>query len=163
MDGLKGLSEAIEEIYPKTITQRCIVHLVRNIYKVINKKEAKKTISDFKKIYTAPNLESAKIEYDSFLEKYKDNARLIKKVTENKEHVLGLFEYPKEIQKIIYTTNPIESLNSALRKVTRGKGSFVSKEALLKVLYLRIKDLEKKWCKGTQRMEKRIKPIINNI
>ena len=83
------------------------------------------------------------------MEKYKGNERLIKKVTENIEHIYQLFEYPKEIQKIIYTTNPIESLNSALRKVTKGKGSFINEQALLKVLYLRIQDLEKKWCKGT--------------
>ena len=64
------------------------------------------------------------------------------------EYILPLFEYPQEIRKIIYTTNPIESLNSALRKVTRGKGSFVNKEALMIVLYLRVNDLEKKWTKG---------------
>ena len=149
MDGLKGLSESIEEIYPKTITQRCIVHLVRNIYSIIPRKGSKEIIGDFKKIYTAANKVEAEIAYEEFLEKYKGNERLIKKVTENIEHIYQLFEYPKEIQKIIYTTNPIESLNSALRKVTKGKGSFINEQALLKVLYLRIQDLEKKWCKGT--------------
>lgn len=149
MDGLKGLTEAIEEIYPKTITQRCIVHLVRNIYSILPRKGSKEVIGDFKKIYTAPNKIKAELEYEGFLEKYKDNERLIKKVRENIEHIYQLFEYPKEIQKIIYTTNPIESLNSALRKVTRGKGAFINEQALLKVLYLRIQDLEKKWCKGT--------------
>lgn len=149
MDGLKGLPEAIEKIFPKTITQRCIVHLVRNIYSILGKKECKEVIADFKKIYTAPNKIKAELEYEGFLEKYKDNAKLIKKVKEYIEHIYQLFEYPKEIQKIIYTTNPIESLNSALRKVTKGKGSFINKDALLKVLYLRIEELEKKWSKGT--------------
>lgn len=149
MDGLAGLSEAIEKVFPKTITQRCIVHLVRNIYSILGKKDCKEVIGDFKKIYTAPTKLKAQLEYEGFLEKYKSNTRLIKKVKDYIEHIYQLFEYPKEIQKIIYTTNPIESLNSALRKVTKGKGSFINKEALLKVMFLRIQDLEKKWCKGT--------------
>jgi len=150
MDGLKGLPEAIEKIYPKTITQRCVVHIMRNIYGLLNKKEAAQIVKDFKKVYTSANREIAEIEYKEFREKYKENKRLIKKTDEYVEHIYPLFEYPEEIRKIIYTTNPIESLNSALRKVTKGKGSFVNEMALLKVLYLRIENLEKKWCKGSQ-------------
>lgn len=150
MDGLKGLAEAIEKIYPKTITQRCIVHIVRNIYSLINKKEASQIIKDFKKIYTSATKEMAQIEYKEFKEKYKENKRLIKKTDEYVEHIYPIFEYPEEIRKIIYTTNPIESLNSALRKVTRGKGSFVNEMALMKVLYLRVENLEKKWSKGSK-------------
>lgn len=150
MDGLKGLAEAIEKIYPKTITQRCIVHIVRNIYSLINKKEASQIIKDFKKIYTSATKEMAQIEYKEFKEKYKENKRLIKKTDEYVEHIYPIFEYPEEIRKIIYTTNPIESLNSALRKVTRGKGAFVNEMALMKVLYLRVENLEKKWSKGSK-------------
>lgn len=150
MDGLKGLPEAIEKIYPKTITQRCIVHIVRNIYSLLNKKEAAEIIKDFKKIYTSATKEMAEIEYKEFKEKYKENKRLIKKTDEYIEHIYPLFEYPEEIRKIIYTTNPIESLNSALRKVTRGKGAFVNEMALMKVLYLRVENLEKKWNKGSK-------------
>lgn len=150
MDGLTGLADAIEKIYPKTKTQRCIVHIVRNIYSILDKKKAKSIIQDFKQIYTASNINNAKLAYENFIEKYKDNKKLMKKVNDLIEHVFSIFEYPIEIRKIIYTTNPIESLNSCLRKVTRGKGSFISIEALLKVLYLRIKDLEKSWSKGTR-------------
>ena len=150
MDGLKGLPEAIEKIYPKTITQRCVVHIMRNIYGLLNKKEAAQIVKDFKKVYTSATREMAEIEYKEFREKYKENKRLIKKTDEYVEHIYPLFEYPEEIRKIIYTTNPIESLNSALRKVTRGKGSFINEMALLKVLYLRVQNLEKKWCKGSQ-------------
>lgn len=150
MDGLMGLSEAIEKIFPHTVTQRCIVHIVRNIYSILDKKNAKDIIADFKKIYTASNIENAKLEYENFLEKYKSNLKLIKKVNSLIQHIFSIFDYPIEIRKIIYTTNPIESLNSCLRKVTRGKGSFISVEALLKVLYLRIKDLEKSWAIGTR-------------
>ena len=85
-----------------------------------------------------------------FEQEYKENKRLMKKVDEYVEYIYPLFEYPEEIRKIIYTTNPIESLNSALRKVTRGKGSFINEMALMKVLYLRVENLQKKWCKGTQ-------------
>lgn len=74
----------------------------------------------------------------------------MKKKEEDMKYIKPLFELPQEIRKIIYTTNPIESVNSALRKVTRGKGSFPNKEALMKVLFLRIQDLEKKWSKGTK-------------
>lgn len=150
MDGLTGLSEAIEKVFPQATTQRCIVHIVRNIYSILDKKKAKEIINDFKKIYTASNIDNAKLEYENFIEKYNSNTKLIKKVSSLIEHVFSIFEYPEEIRKIIYTTNPIESLNSCLRKVTRGKGSFISVEALLKVLYLRIKDLEKTWSKGTR-------------
>lgn len=150
MDGLTGLPEAIEKVYPKTKTQRCIVHIVRNIYGIVDKKKSKEIISDFKQIYTSSNLEHAELAYENFIEKYKENLKLIKKVNGLMEHVFSIFEYPIEIRKIIYTTNPIESLNSCLRKVTRGKGSFINIEALLKVLYLRIQDLEKTWSKGTK-------------
>lgn len=148
MDGLKGLKEAIEKVYPKTITQRCIVHLDRNLYKICSKKEAKEIISDFKKIYQSSSEEKAKMEYENFIEKYSGKTNIINKVTEYMNYILPLFEYPQEIRKVIYTTNPIESLNSALRKVTNGKGSFPTKEAVIKVLYLRVKDLEEKWKKG---------------
>lgn len=148
MDGLSGLPEAVEKVYPQTIMQRCLVHISRNIYAIIAKKESKEIIGDFKKIYTSNNLEKAKLEYENFKEKYKENKKLLKKVNDNIEWVYQIFEYPPAIRKVIYTTNAIESLNSGLRKMTRGKGSFINENALLKVLYLRIQDLQKKWSKG---------------
>ena len=148
MDGLAGLSDAIEKVYPQTITQRCIVHIVRNIYSILPKKDVKGVIADFKKIYTTSNLENAKLEYENFKEKYKENKKLIKKVDENIEWIYQLFDYTVGIRKAIYTTNSIESLNSGLRKVTKGKGSFINENALMKVLYLRIQDLQKNWAKG---------------
>lgn len=148
MDGLVGLPEAVEEVYPQTIMQRCIVHITRNIYSITAKKECKEIIADFKKIYTSNNLEQAKLEYENFKEKYKENKKIIKKVSENIEWVYQIFEYPPAIRKAIYTTNAIESLNSGLRKVTKGKGSFINESALMKILYLRVKDLQKNWSKG---------------
>lgn len=148
MDGLTGLPAAVEAIFPQAIMQRCIVHITRNIYSVTAKKECKEVIADFKKIYTSSNLEQAKLEFDNFKTKYKDNKKVLKKVEENINWIYQIFEYPPSIRKVIYTTNAIESLNSALRKVTRGKGSFVNENALMKVLYLRVRDLQKKWSKG---------------
>lgn len=148
MDGLTGLPEAVERIYPEAIMQRCIVHITRNIYGTIARKESREIIGEFKKIYEANNLSYAKLAYESFREKYKENKKLIKKVEDNIEWILQIFEYPLAIRKVIYTTNAIESLNAGLRKVTKGKGSFINENALLKVLYLRIKDLQKNWAKG---------------
>ncbi len=113
MDGLTGLSEAIEKVFPQATTQRCIVHIVRNIYSILDKKKAKEIINDFKKIYTASNIDNAKLEYENFIEKYNSNTKLIKKVSSLIEHVFSIFEYPEEIRKIIYTTNPIESLKKS--------------------------------------------------
>lgn len=148
MDGLSGLPDAIEKVYPQAITQRCIVHIVRNIYSILPKKDVKEVIANFKKIYTASNLENAKLEYENFKEKYKENKKLMKKVNENIEWIYQLFDYTIGIRKAIYTTNSIESLNNGLRKVTKGKGSFINENALMKVLYLRIRDLQKNWAKG---------------
>lgn len=148
MDGLSGLPEAIEKVFPHAITQRCVVHIVRNIYSILPKKEVKGVIADFKKIYTASNLENAKLEYENFKEKYKENKKLMKKVDENIEWIYQLFDYTIGIRKAIYTTNSIESLNSGLRKVTKGKGAFINENALMKVLYLRIQDLQRSWAKG---------------
>lgn len=150
MDGLTGLTDAITRVFPKTITQRCIVHIVRNIYNSLNKKEAKEIIQDFKKIYSASNKSNAEAEYNNFKEKYKNNTILLKRIENIIDDVYSIFEYPVEIRKLIYTTNAIESVNSGLRKVTRGKGSFINETALMKVLFLRIKDLEIKWSKGTK-------------
>lgn len=148
MDGLTGLPDAIEKIYPNAIMQRCIVHIDRNIYSIVPKKDSKEVMHDFKKIYTATNLSNAKSEYENFKEKYKNNKKLMKKVDDNIYWIYQIFEYPVAIRKSIYTTNSIESLNSALRKVTKGKGSFINEEALLKVLFLRVIDLQEKWSKG---------------
>ena len=150
MDGLKGLEEAINEVYPRTQTQRCVVHLTRNLYGICPKKGAKEIIGDFKKIYTSSSLEQGLLELENLKNKHQDKKKIVLKVEEYMEYIKPLFELPQEIRKIIYTTNPIESVNSALRKVTRGKGSFPNKEALMKVLFLRIQDLEKKWSKGTK-------------
>ena len=149
MDGLTGLKEGLETVFPRTITQRCIVHLVRNIYSVCNKKDAKEVIASVKQIYQSNSLEEAKEQYKEFKTKFEGKKAVLHQVELSIDHIYSLFEVPESIRKVIYTTNPIESLNSTLRKVTNGKGMFENKESLMRVLYLRICDLEEKWNKGT--------------
>ena len=150
-DGIAGFKGSLEKVFPKTQTQRCVVHLTRNIYQLCPKKNARKIIAGFKKIYTSPNLETANIALEDFKKEFPKQTKIIKKIEEFMQYLEPLFELPFEIRKAIYTSNAIESVNSALRKVTNGKGAFNSEESLLKVLFLRIKDLKEKWSR----------PIIN--
>lgn len=161
IDGLSGLEESIEEVFPLTKVQRCIVHITRNIYKVCNKKDSKEVINDFKKINKSSNLEEAKLNYELFLEAHKNKPAVIKKAINNIDYIFKLFSETEEVRRLIYTTNAIESVNSCLRKVTNGKGMFMNKESLLRVLYLRIQDLEKKWSKGTKGWEKIQHDLLN--
>lgn len=149
-DGVSGFKEILEQAYPKTIHQRCIVHIIRNMTPCVPKKEMKQLCEDLKYIYKVNTLEEAEAGVQSFKEKYKSNKILIKKLENNKESMLNLYNYSLNIRKLIYTTNAIESVNSCLRKVTNGKGCFVSREALEKVLYLRVKELSKKWNRSTK-------------
>lgn len=147
-DGVAGFKEILEDTFPKTIHQRCIVHIIRNLTKCTPRKQWKELCDDLKTIYKTIDIESAKEAAKKVLDKWKNNKILYKKLENDIPHMLQLYEYPIEIREIIYTTNPIESLNSALRKVTNGKGCFVNEKALEKVLYLRVKELANKWEKN---------------
>ncbi len=147
-DGIAGFKGSLERVFPKTQSQRCVVHLVRNIYSLCPKKNAKEIIGDYKKIYTSSNLEEAEFQLEVFKKKYeKEQKRIVKKVEDFMEYLEPLFELPEEIRKNIYTSNAVESVNAALRKVTRGKGAFPNENSVYKVLYLRIKELSEKWKK----------------
>ena len=146
-DGIAGFKGSLELVFPKTQSQRCVVHLTRNIHKLCPKKEANKIIKAWKNIYTCPSKEAAEILLDDFKEKFKEYKTVIKKAEEFMIYLEPLFELPEEIRYAIYTSNAVEAVNSALRKVTRGKGSFPSEESVYKVLFLRINDLKEKWAK----------------
>lgn len=146
-DGIAGFKGSLETIFPKTQSQRCVVHLVRNLYGLCPKKDAKQIIADYKKIYTSTSQDEAQLMLDSFKIKYTEQKRLVKKAEDFMQYLEPLFELPAEIRKCIYTSNAVESVNSALRKVTRGKGSFPSETSVFKVLFLRIKELTEKWKK----------------
>lgn len=149
-DGIAGFKNSLERVFPKTQAQRCVVHLVRNLYSICPKKEAKNIIADYKKIYTSSNLEEAEFQLDVFCKNYKEQNRIVKKAKDSMQYLEPLFELPQEIRKCIYTSNAVESVNSALRKVTRGKGAFPSESSVYKVLYLRIRELSEKWKKPIQ-------------
>ena len=150
-DGIAGFKGSLERVFPKTQSQRCVVHLVRNIYSLCPKKNAKEIIGDYKKIYTSANIEEAEFQLEVFRKKYeKEQRRIVKKAEDFMEYLEPLFELPEEIRKNIYTSNAVESVNAALRKVTRGKGAFPNENSVYKVLYLRIKELSEKWKKPIQ-------------
>ena len=149
-DGIAGFKGSLETVFPKTQSQRCVVHLVRNLYSLCPKKDARQIISDYKRIYTSTSQEEAYLMLDIFQTKYADQKRLVKKAEDFMQYLEPLFELPTEIRKYIYTSNAVESVNSALRKVTRGKGAFPSEASVFKVLFLRIKELTEKWKKPIQ-------------
>lgn len=149
-DGIAGFKSSIDTVYPNAITQRCIVHLVRNLISCTPKKIVKDVIKDFKDIYTSITEEEADEKLDKFLITYKDYPKVIKQVNSSMQYIYPLFDLPAEIRKVIYTTNLIESVNSTLRRVTNNKGAFNSEDSLFNLLYLRIMDLEKKWTKPIQ-------------
>ena len=150
-DGIAGFKGSLERVFPRTQSQRCVVHLVRNIYSLCPKKEAKSIIADYKKIYTSTSLEEAELELENFKNKYnKEHNRIVKKVQDFMQYLEPLFELPDEIRKCIYTSNAVEAVNSALRKVTRGKGAFPNESSVYKILYLRIRELKEKWKKPIQ-------------
>ena len=149
-DGIAGFKGSLETVFPKTQSQRCVVHLVRNLYSLCPKKDARQIISDYKRIYTSTSQEESYLMLDIFQTKYADQKRLVKKAEDFMQYLELLFELPTEIRKYIYTSNAVESVNSALRKVTRGKGAFPSEASVFKVLFLRIKELTEKWKKPIQ-------------
>ena len=161
-DGVAGFKGSLERVFPKTQSQRCVVHLTRNIYGLCPKKEAKEIIGNFKKIYKSSNIDEAKIQLEFFQKEYGEKQkRVVKKVEEFMVYLEPLFELPAEIRKCIYTTNAIESVNSALRKVTRGKGAFPSESSVYKVMFLRIRELSEKWKKPMQNWETIRKQLIS--
>ena len=146
-DGIAGFKGSLETVFPKTQSQRCVVHLTRNIHQMSPKKEAKDIIKMWKRIYTSSNYEEAKAILEDFKVVFRKHAKIVEKVEKFMEYLEPLFELPLEIRKTIYTSNAIESVNSALRKVTRGKGAFPNEESVYKALFLRINDLKEKWVK----------------
>lgn len=146
VDGLKGFPEAIQAVYPKTEVQLCIVHLVRNSLQYVNWKERKQVASDLKQIYRATTVEQAEQELAAFETQWNGKYSAIGKIwRRNWAEVIPFFAFPEEIRRSIYTTNVVESLNMTLRKVIKTRASFPNEEAALKLLYLALKNVAKKW------------------
>ncbi len=146
IDGLSGFEEAINAVFPETEIQRCMVHQIRNCTKFVTYKDRKAFCQDMKEIYQAVSEEAGLSALSGFREKWgKKYPYAVKSWESNWNSLATFFKYPKEIRKLIYTTNPIESFHSRVKKVARTKGSFPSDEALLKILYLATMDVSRKW------------------
>lgn len=145
-DGLKGLSEAVETAFPKALFQTCIVHMVRHSLSYVPYNEKKAVAADLKKIYESSTEDLAKQALDDFELTWGDKYKIIVKSWRNNwEKITPFMQFPLEIRKVIYTTNIVESLNNTLRKSVRNRGHFPTEDALMKVLYLAIKGVSKKW------------------
>lgn len=144
MDGVSGLEEGAHAIFPDVIVQRCIVHLIRNSIKYVPSKDYKAFTKALKKVYGAPSLKACLSAFESFKQQWAAYPGAIDVWIRNFNHVEQLFDYGSAIRKVMYTTNAVESIHSSFRKVTK-KGAFPNENALLKVLFLRIKELESKW------------------
>ena len=146
VDGLTGLPEAIEAVFPQTRVQLCMVHLVRNSLRYVSYKHRKAVAADLKAIYSASTEAEAEFNLELFAEKWDRQYPTISKSWRAQwARVIPLFAFSEDIRKVIYTTNAIESVNMTLRKVTRNHRIFPSDEAVYKVLYLAIHNIAKKW------------------
>ena len=146
VDGLQGLPEAIESVYPQAEVQLCIVHMVRNSLKFVSYKDRKKIAADLKNIYRAPTVEQAEEALGDFEEVWDSRYPMISKSWRNNwSRIIPFFAYCEEIRKVIYTTNAIESLNNSLRKVIKNRNSFPNDEAAIKLLYMALRNIRKKW------------------
>lgn len=148
-DNLKGISQSIETVYPESKQQRCIVHMIRNSTKFVYYKDLKEFCDDLKTIYQANNISNAEENLDIFEEKWgKKYSASVSIWRRNWAEIITMFNYSPGIRKMIYTTNPIENLNSVFRKYTKTKRVFPSDDSLLKILFLASQNIMNKWSKS---------------
>jgi putative transposase len=141
-DGLKGLPEAIEAVWPQASVQTCVVHLIRSSLRFVGYKDRKRVAADMKRIYRAASVEAAELEFDAFTAAWDTKfPGMIQTWRTAWERFTPFLAFPPEIRTVIYTTNTIESINYQLRKITKTRGHFPTDESLLKLLYLGIRNL----------------------
>ena len=145
-DDLTGFSAAIESVYPKTEIQNCIIHQLRNSSKYVSYKDIKALMTDLKSVYAAVDETSALEALEVFAERWdKKYPSISRSWRENWPDLSTYFKFPQEVRRLIYTTNTIEGFNRQLRKVTKSKSVFPTDDSLLKMLYLAMMDITKKW------------------
>ena len=146
IDNLKGFAEAIVTVFPKTEVQSCIVHQIRNSLKYIASKDQKAFMKELKPVYQAINKEEAETKLEELEKSWgKKYPVVLSSWQRNWEKLTTYFKYPADIRRMIYTTNTIEGYHRQIRKVTKTKGAFTSDMALLKLMYLATRNIEKKW------------------
>ena len=145
-DNLTGFSSAIEAVFPKTEIQNCIIHQLRNSSKYVSYKDIKALMADLKAVYAAVDEAAALEALDVFSEHWdKKYPKISQSWRDNWANLSTYFKYPKEVRRLIYTTNTIEGFNRQLRKVTKSKSVFPTDDSLFKMLYLAMIDITKKW------------------
>ena len=146
VDGLTGFPAAIEAVYPKTEIQQCVIHQIRNTTRFVSYKDIKALMADLKKVYAAIDEQTALAELENFDEKWGNKyPKIAISWRDNWANLSTYFKYPQEVRTLIYTTNAIEGFSRQLRKVTKNKGVFPTDDSLLKMLYLAMMDITKKW------------------
>lgn len=151
VDGLSGFTEVIEDIFPRSLVQRCIVHMVRTSVKHVSWKDLRAVCKDLKAMYSKDNADSALEELDRFDQKWGAKYPEIKRKWKlNWTELSVSFDYPKELRRVIYTTNTVETLHRIMRKTTKTKGAFVNDLALEKQLYLTLKHSKPSWQRKTR-------------
>jgi putative transposase len=146
VDGLKGLPEAIEAVFPKTQVQLCIVHKVRNSLKYVPWKERRAGAADLRAIYGAATLPDAEHALERFADRWDTKYPAISPSwLADWDRLTVFFDYPPAIRRAVYTTNAIESLNDSLRKVLKGRSAFPNDESIIKVLFMGLQQVAKKW------------------
>lgn len=145
-DNLTGFANAIEAVFPKADIQNCIIHQLRNSSKYVSYKDLKALMADLKKVYAAVDEPSAEEALEAFSARW-DNKypKISASWRENWPNLSTYFKFPEELRRLIYTTNAIEGFNRQLRKVTKAKAVFPTDDSLLKMLYLAMLDITKKW------------------
>jgi putative transposase len=148
-DGLKGFPQAIEAVFPRTIVQTCIVHLIRSSTRFVSWRERKALIAALRAVYAAPTEDAALAELARFEQQWGARYPVVAQAWRTHwERVRPFFAFPSAVRRLIYTTNAIESLNFQLRKIIHAKGHFPNDEAAAKLLYLALRNVEKRWKKG---------------
>lgn len=146
VDGLSGFEEAIRAVFPQTQGQRCIVHQIRNSLKYVVSQDRKEFMRDLKSVYQAPTRDAAESNLLKLDEKWGDKYAIALRSWENNWPALSTyFDYPAQIRRLIYTTNPIEGYNRQLRKVTKNKAAFPTDRSVRKLLYLATERITQKW------------------
>lgn len=146
VDGLTGFPEAISAVYPKTEIQLCIVHMVRNSLKFVPYKDRKVIAADLKTVYASATEEAAATALDCFEKKWNAKYPMIARSWRAKwPEIVPFLKFPDSIRKVIYTTNAIESVNYTIRKVTRNRQSFPTTEAAMKLVFMALQNISKKW------------------
>ena len=146
MDGLKGLPEAVTAVFPKTLTQLCIVHLVRASLRYVSSKDSKAVVAALKRIYQSATADEAAAELDALEAEWGEKYRAVVRLWRgNWDNIIPFFQFLPEIRKVIYTTNAIESLNMVMRKFTRNRRIFPNDDSALKSLFLAVHEASKNW------------------